>query len=655
MLRRISVLAALLSCGAIYSAAPAQTVSGCGTTAIPKADLSNSAKLTSQADCFGKAKATAAKAEEARRARLVAIKPTPAPTPTPVPTPTPAPTPVATWTPCAVEGKVCTPTGRARVRYGARNVYAYRVVEGPVTCSNAEFGDPTPSVVKACEYEPSTAALTGRPGGGATPAPAPPPVPVGPIPATRVGINPSGSTYYGSERIFANLAYQSGAWKDPAAGWGPMAAEKLSPAGYPLVPGALSLNPPQTVWNNQATTVTCTWKGKGAVRIDGDARPFVSGNSVTFPWPGFDASKTPGGRPNVLVYGQATDPSDLFRDLDCREPGLVTVGAFDKRLVDDMRAFAVLRFLDWSVANGPSAPRWDTRSTPDRPGTDGIAIEHMVDLANAADADPWFTIPLNADATYVRNMAALVASRMSTSHRAYFELSNETWNYAFPQATQLLNEGLALNLSTDRYTNNLYRYSQRSSETFKLLAEQFASNPARLVRVLNVQNGNPWAAKQILAFGDVAKVTDALASAPYFGGGLFKGATLNETDPAKLFAALEEDRVAVLGNARQLRDTAAAFGVKRYVTYEAGQHVIPPADKRDLAAQLQRDPRMGDLYRRYLADWSADIGDVITLYSSTGAPGQYGAWGMRDYPGQPAALAPKWTAVQEYLAAHPNR
>lgn len=61
---------------------------------------------------------------------------------------------VGTWTFCANEGGTCSFPGTKLVRYGANGIYS--TVTGPFTnsvaCTNAVFGDPTPGVVKTCEY-----------------------------------------------------------------------------------------------------------------------------------------------------------------------------------------------------------------------------------------------------------------------------------------------------------------------------------------------------------------------------------------------------------------------------------------------------------------------------------------------------------------------
>ncbi|WP_375420739.1 hypothetical protein [uncultured Sphingomonas sp.] len=466
----------------------------------------------------------------------------------------------------------------------------------------------------------------------------------------QIGVNVSSSVYYNSERIFANLAQGAGGWRDPGAGWGGMAAGKLDARGYPLASGVMPINVPQPVWGGKDVPVVCKWAGRGVVRIDGDARTMSVGHSVSFTWRG----KRGPGRPSIFVYMSGSDPRDPFRDLDCHEPGLVANGQFDQRYVDDMKQFRVLRFLDWSNTNGnPASVTWANRTTPTKPGQDGVALEHMIDLANATGADPWFTVAYNADETYIRNAAKMVHDRLNPKQRAYFELSNEIWNFQFPVARQALNEGVAEILSTDTYTNGLVRYAEKSIWMHKMLTEAFADDPSRLVRVVSSQNDNSFTARTIMKFRDTAQWVDALATAPYFGHGFFKAPFDKATvaDLPALFTRLEEQRANSIAKALENKAVADKYG-KRYITYEAGQHIVVPAGPlMPVMEAMQRSPQMGEAYDRFIADWRAKFGDTLTLYSATGTISQYGAWGMREYAGQPLSQTPKRRAVLEAISA----
>lgn len=471
------------------------------------------------------------------------------------------------------------------------------------------------------------------------------------VPTFNVGVNVAGSVYWSTERTFANLAKAAAVWRDPNAGWADIPSTGLTAAGYPITTGVLAINVPQTVRSGANTAVTCTWTGSGNVRVDGDVRATGGNHTLSFTWPG---SPNASANPSEFLVVDTISAADPFSNLDCHEPGLVTNGVFDQRIVDDLKPYTVLRFLSWSSANlNPASVTWATRSTPDKivqNGADGIALEHMIDLANATGSDAWFTVPYNADQNYIQQMATLVRDRLSANHKAYFELSNETWNFGFPVATQALNEGVAENLSADYYTNNPLRYAEKSTWLHKQLATVFAGNMSRLVRVLNVQNGQAYAVNQELSFSDTAQNIDAIASAPYFGHSFFDGANSGVTDLPTLFNSLETMRVETINNAVAVKTVATQYG-KQYLIYEGGQHIIPrPGNALDdtTATQMQRSSLMYDIYMRYLNDLKSQGFGTTMVFSATDPIGHYGAWGIREYAGQPLTDSPKRRAVLQF-------
>jgi len=57
------------------------------------------------------------------------------------------------WAPCAAEGGRCNFVGKAAVRYGAGNSWAYGTAKDGITCTNATFGDPAEGTQKACYFQ----------------------------------------------------------------------------------------------------------------------------------------------------------------------------------------------------------------------------------------------------------------------------------------------------------------------------------------------------------------------------------------------------------------------------------------------------------------------------------------------------------------------
>lgn len=65
----------------------------------------------------------------------------------------------STWTFCANENQQCSFSGSKEVQYGANDFFAYKVLSGGTSCSNAVFGDPLPSSGKACSVRDVTGSL----------------------------------------------------------------------------------------------------------------------------------------------------------------------------------------------------------------------------------------------------------------------------------------------------------------------------------------------------------------------------------------------------------------------------------------------------------------------------------------------------------------
>ena len=59
----------------------------------------------------------------------------------------------------------------------------------------------------------------------------------------------------------------------------------------------------------------------------------------------------------------------------------------------------------------------------------GVAIEHLIQLAVAQNANPWFNIPTLADDDYITQFGTLVFNQLPSGYKAYVEYGNELWNY----------------------------------------------------------------------------------------------------------------------------------------------------------------------------------------------------------------------------------
>jgi hypothetical protein len=115
---------------------------------------------------------------------------------------------------------------------------------------------------------------------------------------------------------------------------------------------------------------------------------------------------------------------------------------------------------------------------------------------------------------------------------------------------------------------------------------------------------------------------------------------------------LEAHQVNAITKAKENKATADKYG-ERLIDFEGGQHIVPNelAAQNEVYTAMQRNPRIGLLYERYLAHWEGISPDLFTVYSATGSISQHGALGIREYAGQPISEAPKRREVRRAVAA----
>jgi len=468
-----------------------------------------------------------------------------------------------------------------------------------------------------------------------------------PIRPIRLGINLAQVRYYSGERAFANLAMGS-RWqmlapprpidvaalqRQEAALVGSNGELRAAPSGGM----ARILTPPNGL--GQSVTIHCSYQGTGDVGVDSPTRSIaqVSGGkgAIGFTW---QQSK---GIVRIIVRSVASP----IVGLDCRETSLAPSVRFAPAFVASLKPFRVVRFMDWENTNANAAIDWSNRHTAssiDVFDGGGVAIEDIVALSNAARVDPWVTVPWNAGDDYVRRFAQMMHDGIPGDRPVYVEVANEVWNWGFPVTRQASEEGLKAGLSTSGDDAFMLRYAQRTVEVMKIWTQVFRDRPSGLVRVIASQNVLPQRARKLLQAPELADNIDAVASAPYFGLNPKNGPP-KDVDGA--FAELDVALGQALDYARQYRAIAASYG-KRYIAYEAGQHVVIP-DNVKLLEAIQRDDRMYSLYKRYLNSWRNNIGDTLTFYDSTAPINKFGAWGLVEYAGQPLSNAPKMRAVIE--------
>jgi chitodextrinase len=363
------------------------------------------------------------------------------------------------------------------------------------------------------------------------------------------------------------------------------------------------------------------------------------------------------GNPYVYAADASACGAGAFQSFEANYAAIV----FHPKFLAGVRTYRLLRFMDMGDTNDSTQSTWANRPKP----TDarwstgkGVPVEIMVDLANRLGADPWFNLPHLADNNYITQYARLVAQSLRTDLKAYIEYSNEVWNSQFSQAAYASSRGLALGLSSDAFTAQLYFYSKRSVEMFDLWSAEMV-NPARLVRVMASQADNSWVSQQVLDFQNAKAKTDALAIAPYFG---YKLGTVSSTATLtvdQLFNKLSTVSVPEAISAMNAHAAVAGSRGVPLISYEGGQHLAGVGGLENNAAlnalfdAANRDARMAGLYATYLDAWKASGAQLFVHYTHCDRYSPAGRWGSLEYLEQPRAAAPKFDALQSFIERNP--
>ncbi len=375
---------------------------------------------------------------------------------------------------------------------------------------------------------------------------------------------------------------------------------------------------------------------------------------------------------------------------------------FHPTFLSDIREFGILRFMDWMQTNRERVlkdgvdeplPIREYAEYPTRAHAQWhpVPVEVMVELSNLLGADPWFTIPHQASDDFVRRFATEVNSRIKPDRKVYVEYSNEHWNDLFDQHQWMSGAGCQaespspkeecdpngdgelceyatwdrFQVKCDEYGNRFF--ARRTVEVTRIFSEVFGKDASqRLVRILGGQIGAAqWRGKpqleQVVDGRPVDEQVDAYAVAPYFGGDALKSVedafirVEEETNgaPAGTFQLLSGEATAEWGGLFQwiAKDAATLSGGKlggvRLIAYEGGQHFHSHEEaKMALMITANRDPRMGEVYAGLLQVWSElTDGAPFVHFTSPAAWGRYGAWGSKEFQGQPLSAAPKHAAL----------
>ena len=481
--------------------------------------------------------------------------------------------------------------------------------------------------------------------------------PAAPVEELSLGINLAAVSDASTEMVFTDLFKQSRPWisQQQGKGWGEGPPLDVDPDGW-----IHSLRPRQ-----YATAIMCSsgghppgdylclYEGEGELEFGGNTKASESS-------PG-RISLEVSAEPQMHLHLKRVSPGNPVRkiriiradDEDTYEANL-----FRSEFLERTSQFEVVRFMDWMHTNNSQLRSWRERSHPSsatQVSRHGVSLEYMIRLANEIDVDAWFCMPHLADDTFVRNFAEQVYRDLEPGRKVYVEHSNEVWNGQFRQAKFASERGLALGLSNKPGQAQLFYHAKRSVDVFKIWRSVF-TEPDRLVCVVGSQSANPQVTAQLVGFPGVEDYGDAIAIAPYFGGGLGspkrRGQDLWELDD--VFAFCRDD---VQLNEKRITEAVRLAGDRglELIAYEGGQHLAGVQGTENNAPLMalfnaaNRDPRMKELYLESLDSWKESGGRLFVHYNSVSGFGKWGSWGLLESEAQDPADSPKYEAILSIL------
>ncbi len=459
--------------------------------------------------------------------------------------------------------------------------------------------------------------------------------------------------------------------------WGGMTYEELVAGDYVDADGWMrripeGLSHVGTIWQwskhpefagHRIGRYVVTYEGEGRLSVGGDAR-------ILEQTPGRILFENRKGE-NVYLGLRDLDPKgtgNYIRNISIipqKHAALFAVGGrFNPDWLELVKDARMLRFMNWTRTNNATLRRWEDRPTLDGLFSGrGVPVEYLIQLANEVGADPWFTMPHDAEPDYVRNFALLVRDTLDPELVAHVEYSNETWNFAFKHT-----QWLAGQAKTAGWGDAHHAYhTKKATEVALIWNAVFGEDgQTRLRHVMGAQAVNAWASKQRLEaemwyqkepqiFVQPAQVFDALAITHYFGNAMVG-------DPALRAMLLEQIRDPKVDAQKWLADKLMEPGyesaiptLKVYwqeqanlaqqyglalIAYEGGQHVhhyfavedVPKQEITtitDFMTEFVRSPHMARLYDVSWQAWAEVSDGPFMQYEEIGQVSKWGAWGLR--------------------------
>ena len=284
------------------------------------------------------------------------------------------------------------------------------------------------------------------------------------VPIEKLGIQADGAPFIDmarQERAWGKAVGDGDAIAD-ANGWPMEDAVKVffDARAYPAWLGDAGIEDPDKYNNDMSGTWKLSFDGQADISI-------VEGAGITFTNKKYDAASNRTSVDVTLIRDRAVQATSIcflkFTNTKRTEASATNTGISNVKMIrpgydvntkdlvvdgyyNAICPFGILRTMGLTNTNGnPSLGEffnadntlsWSERALPDasnQAGKNGMAWEHIINIANRSKKHLWINIPMHADAGYMDGLAKLFKAKLNPGLKIYFEISNEVWNFGFPQ------------------------------------------------------------------------------------------------------------------------------------------------------------------------------------------------------------------------------
>lgn len=468
----------------------------------------------------------------------------------------------------------------------------------------------------------------------------------------RMGMNIDPLSYWNTDRLFKDYAKQAGYFVTFSAGNANtqlMDEIAVDENGYPLELPYMHTDGSgphfvRSVYSNEihlpVGDYVLLYDGNGAINANAPSITVTSQTPGRIEFSKIDESSGA----NLSIY-ESTLGNHVrnIRIVKVEHESNYLLEPFYEYFLDKLNPFEVIRFMEIQEINETDHVNWADRKPKDYYSqafghSTGISYEWIIDLGNLMQKDIWINVPHTATNDYITQMATLFRDNLNPNLNIYIELSNEVWNFSFPQR-------FWAEENTPSHWNYQRTYAVHSKNVFDIWYDVFQEDSTRVQRVLGTWLNSPETGE--IAMSQIKEGFDYLSPTWYFGNACDNNLT-DSSIPQDVLDCADASITDVVEDLRQHHMNAKLYG-KEVITYEGGQHIVADnSPYSQVVWDAQVEPGMYDLYQRILDSlrvFDSKLTMPFTLASAKESP--FGSWGALEYIEQDpiADPAPKYNAL----------